>query len=333
MPVPYTPRRWGVMANGISPGLNNIQRNAQFMKIILTGANGFLGQHLLKNDIFQNALAIGRKQPENHNNFKQISLLDNNLQKTMDQVDIIIHAAGRAHIMKDTVADPLNEFRRVNTLMTLNLARQAAKAGVKRFIFISSIKVLGENTITGQKYKFNDNYNPQDEYSISKMEAEIGLQEIGTRYGMEVVIIRPPLIYGKNVKGNFARLLKLATLGLPLPIGAIKNRRSMISIENLIDFIILCMKHKNARNRTFLVSDDCDMSTPEIVRNLSTAIGTRNYIFNIPLILLYYIFKFLGKNSEYQRLAGSMQVDLSHTKKQLQWEPPVKVIDSFKNIQ
>lgn len=300
------------------------------MKIVLTGGNGFLGQNLLKNEIFKNALAIGREQPKDHQNFKKTSFLNSSdLRNIIEHADIVVHAAGRAHVMNDKAKSSLDEFRRVNTEMTLNLAEQAGKGGVRRFIFISSIKVLGENTVPDRAFKFSDKFNPQDPYSISKMEAEIGLKKIGKRYNMEIVIIRPPLIYGANVKGNFEKLLKLCRLGLPLPFGAFRNKRSMISVENLIDFIIVCMTSENAKNRTFLVSDDYDVSTPELLMMLSIALGRQMYIFKVPEVLLSFMFKLLKKSAEYERLSESMQVDIQYSKSKLSWEPPFKMADCF----
>ena len=302
----------------------------QLPKIVLTGGSGFLGSHLLNNEAFQEALAIGRTQPDNHRHFKNVSFdADDDLAEVFNDKEIVVHVAARAHVMNDTAKSPLNEFRHVNTVGTLNLAEKAAIAGVKRFIFISTVKVLGEQTEPGQAFKNGDSFNPQDPYSISKVEAEMGLKLIGEAYGMEIVIIRPPLVYGKGVKGNFSSLLKLARLPIPLPFGSIQNKRSLVSVENLVDLIVTCISHPNAKNQTFLVSDDNDVSTPELVTMLAEAGGYKAYILFFPLILLSTFFGLIGKKAIYDRLCGSMRVNIDYTKSQLSWEPPFKVNDSL----
>jgi len=275
-------------------------------------------------------LAIGRTQPDNHRHFKNVSFdADDDLAEVFNDKEIVVHVAARAHVMNDTAKSPLNEFRHVNTVGTLNLAEKAAIAGVKRFIFISTVKVLGQQTEPGQAFKNGDSFNPQDPYSISKVEAEMGLKLIGEAYGMEIVIIRPPLVYGKGVKGNFSSLLKLARLPIPLPFGSIQNKRSLVSVENLVDLIVTCISHPNAKNQTFLVSDDNDVSTPELVTMLAEAGGYKAYILFFPLILLSTFFGLIGKKAIYDRLCGSMRVNIDYTKSQLSWEPPFKVNDSL----
>ena len=302
----------------------------QWPKIVLTGGSGFLGSHLLNNEAFQEALAIGRTQPRNHRHFQIVSFdADDDLAEVFIGKEVVVHAAARAHIMNDTAKSPLNEFRLVNTVGTLNLAEKAAIAGVKRFIFISTVKVLGEQTEPGQAFKNGDSFDPQDPYSISKVEAEVGLKLIGEAHGMEIVIIRPPLVYGKGVKGNFASLLKLARYPIPLPFGSIQNKRSLVSIENLVDLIVICLDHPNAKNQTFLVSDDDDMSTSILFSRLAEAGGYKTYIFKFPLTILNISLRMLGKSPIYERLCGSMQVNIEYTKSQLSWKPPFKVKDSL----
>tara|TARA_A100001015_G_C15037268_1_gene737140 strand:- start:3053 stop:4000 length:948 start_codon:yes stop_codon:yes gene_type:complete len=301
-------------------------------KIVITGGTGFLGSHLLKNEAFKDALAIGRKQPQKHQNFKNVSFITNkNLTKIFDKTEVVVHLAARNHVMNDFHKDPINEYRRVNTLGTLNLAKQAAIAGVKRFIFISTIKVLGEKTEPGMAFKKDDIINPQDPYSISKYEAEKGLKFIGKTYGMEIVIIRPPLIYGQGVKGNFANLIKLVKFPIPIPFGSIKNKRSLVSVENLVDLIITCLDHPNAKNQTFLVSDDDDMSTPLLFSRLAKAGGYNAYIIYFPLIVLYIFFRSFSKLKVFDRLSGSMCVNIEQTKSELNWKPPFKVKESLIN--
>jgi UDP-glucose 4-epimerase len=302
----------------------------QWPKIVLTGGSGFLGSHLLNNEAFQEALAIGRTQPRNHRHFQIVSFdADDDLAEVFIGKEVVVHAAARAHIMNDTAKSPLNEFRHINTEGTLNLAEKAAIAGIKRFIFISTVKVLGEQTEPGQAFKNGDSFDPQDPYSISKVEAEVGLKLIGEAHGMEIVIIRPPLVYGKGVKGNFASLLKLARYPIPLPFGSIQNKRSLVSIENLVDLIVICLDHPNAKNQTFLVSDDDDMSTSILFSRLAEAGGYKTYIFKFPLTILNISLRVLGKSPIYERLCGSMQVNIEYTKSQLSWKPPFKVKDSL----
>jgi UDP-glucose 4-epimerase len=301
-------------------------------KIALTGGSGFLGSHLLTHEAFREALAIGRTQPLNHGHFQIVSFdSDEDLAEVFNNKEVVVHLAARAHIMSDIAKSPIDEFRRVNTAVTLNLAEKAAIAGVKRFIFISTVKVLGEKTEPGQAFKNGDDYNPQDPYSISKVEAEVGLKLIGESHGMEIVIIRPPLVYGQGVKGNFASLLKLVSLSVPLPFVAIRNRRSLVSIENLVDLICTCLDHPNAKNQTFLVSDDYDMSTPELCRLLSKTGGYNYHIFWFPECLFRLGLSLIGKKAVYERLFGSMEVDIDFTKSQLNWKPPCKVKDSIVN--
>ena len=304
----------------------------QLPKIVLTGGSGFLGSHLLNNEAFQEALAIGRTQPRNHRHFQIVSFdADDDLAGVFNNKEIVVHVAARAHVMNDTSKSPLNEFRLVNTVGTLNLAEKAAIAGVKRFIFISTVKVLGEQTEPGQAFKNGDSFNPQDPYSISKVEAEVGLKLIGEAHGMEIVIIRPPLVYGKGVKGNFASLLKLARFPIPLPFGSIQNKRSLVSVENLVDLIVVCLTHPKAKNQTFLVSDDDDMDISELISRLAEAGGYKAYVFGFPLTMLYVSLRLLGKLPIYERLCGSMQVNIEDTKSQLSWSPPFKVNDSLSN--
>ena len=229
-------------------------------KIVLTGGSGFLGHHLLTNEACSKALVIGRTPPRDHQYFQKVLFdVDDSIAEVFNNKDVVVHLAARAHIMNDTAKNPYDDFYHVNTVGTLNLAKKAAIAGVKRFIFISTVKVLGEQTEQGRAFNNNDDFNPQDPYSISKVEAEIGLKQIGEAYGMEIVIIRPPLVYGHGVKGNFASLLKLIRLPIPLPFGSIQNKRSFVSVENLTDLIIVCLTHPKAKNQTFLVSDDHEL--------------------------------------------------------------------------
>lgn len=301
-------------------------------EILLTGGSGFLGRALLKHPSFHGALVVGRTSPGQGVRFSPISLgLRSDYTHILSEIDIVVHAAARAHVMDEMSDDYLEEYRNINTLATLNLAKQAAESGIKRFIFISSIKVLGERTKQGRPFTCDDPLDPQDSYAVSKAEAEIGLQQLAKKSSMEVVIIRPPLVYGKGVKGNFAKLLKLTPLQVPLPLGSIKNRRSLVGVENLVDLICICLEHKNAKNETFLVSDDHDMSTPDLLALISKSGGYENRLFKFPTSLLMALFGCIGKSSVYERLCGAMQVDISHTKNQLSWSPPFTPEDCLVN--
>jgi nucleoside-diphosphate-sugar epimerase len=238
---------------------------------------------------------------------------------------VVIHTAARAHIMKDEVPDPLAEYRKVNLEGTLNLARQAAQAGVKRFIFISSIKVNGEQTPLGKPFTPEDTPAPEDPYGISKYEAEQGLQQLAQETGMEVVIIRPPLVYGPGVKGNFASMVRLVEKGIPLPLGAIHNKRSLVALDNLVDLIITCIDHPAAANQVFLAGDGEDLSTTELLRGVANAMGKPARLIPVPAGVLMLGATVLGKKAMAQRLLGSLQVDISKAREVLGWEPVVSV--------
>ncbi len=300
--------------------------------ILLTGGSGFIGSALLQNYLFKKALVVGRNRPKQCQHFSSVDLdAHPDLSNILRNIDIVVHVAARAHVMNEKSENLLDVYRNINTLATLNLAEHAAKVGVKRFIFISTIKVLGDQTQKGCQFNYKNSLNPQDPYSISKAEAEIGLKKIMNQSDMEIVIIRPPLVYGHGVKGNFASLLKLVSLRVPLPFGAIDNRRSLVSVENLVDLICTCLDHPNAKNQTFLVSDDWDMSTPDLCRLLAVAGGYNSYIFRFPETFLRIALYMIGKNAVYERLSGSMEVDIEHTKSCLNWKPPFKVKDMIAN--
>lgn len=227
--------------------------------------------------------------------------------------------------MSDTAADPLDEFRRVNVQGTLNLARQAAAAGVKRFAFVSSIKVNGESTQLGAPFKADDVPAPNDAYGLSKMEAEHGLREIALQTGIDVVIIRPPLVYGPGVKANFAAMMRWLRRGAPLPLGAIHNQRSLVALGNLVDLIVTCLMHPAAANQTFLVSDGEDVSTTELLRRMGNALGREARLLPVPASWLKMTAALLGRQDVAQRLCGNLQVDISKARTLLGWRPPVSV--------
>jgi nucleoside-diphosphate-sugar epimerase len=267
-----------------------------------------------------------------------VSELDGNTSwfSVLKDTDVVIHAAARAHIMRDGALDPLTEYRRVNVHGTLNLARQAAAAGVRRFLFLSSVKVNGEST-DGLPRPFgarNDGVNaaPEDAYGLSKWEAEQGLWQIASQTGMEVVVVRPSLVYGPGVKGNFARLLGLVRSGVPLPLAAVNNRRSFIGLDNLVDLLIRCVDHPKAAGQTLLASDNHDLSTPELLRMIANAMGRSARLFPMPVPLLRLAGRALGRLNEVDRLVGSLQVDSSRTRSLLDWTPPVSVEEGVRRM-
>jgi nucleoside-diphosphate-sugar epimerase len=253
-----------------------------------------------------------------------------NWSATLAGVEVVIHTAARAHIMRDEAADPLAEYRKVNVEGTLSLARQAANAGVRRFIFISSIKVNGEATADARAFSASDEPAPEDAYGVSKLEAEQGLMRLAAETGMAIVIIRPPLVYGPGVKGNFASMIKLVEKGLPLPLGAIHNKRSLVGIDNLVDLIIRCIDHPAAANQVFLVGDGEDLSTTELLHDVGKAMGKSVRLIPVPAEILQFGATLLGKKAMAQRLLGSLQVDISKTRKILDWKPPYTVEEGLR---
>jgi len=240
--------------------------------------------------------------------------------------DVIIHSAGRAHVMNDQASDPAREFRIVNTEGTISLANAAAQTGVKRIVFLSSIKVNGERTEQGRPFNERSPANPVDPYGVSKHEAEMALRELSSNSQLEVCIIRPTLVYGEGVKGNVHRLTQLMKKGVPLPFASIsKNKRSMIHIDNLLSLIVACARHPDAAGQTFLASDNNDMSTAEFVGYLAQLNGERAIQIPFPVWLLEIAANLLGRGREIDRLTGNLQVDIQHTMEVLEWTPPRKV--------
>jgi len=327
------------------------------MDILVTGASGFVGQKLINellNDNHQisalvrdrsNRLPLDVKQIEiddlatlydcqnDINDFAEIEdkvsgsiiSINDDLNSSLDKKDAVIHMAARVHIMTDDATDSLNEFKRVNTYPSLYLAQQAARSGVKRFIFISSVKVNGEFTEKGKPFTENDDCCPSDPYAISKWEAEQGLMQIANATGMEVVIIRPPLVYGPGVKGNFARMLSWVSKGLPLPLGKIRNKRSMLALENLVSFIIRCLVHPGAANQVFLLSDGEDISTTELIQKLARAQGIKARLLPIPVSWMKAVARLMRKKEISERLFSSLLVDNRKARTLLDWSPVVSM--------
>ncbi len=308
------------------------------MSILVTGANGFVGK-LLVSDLLKkqyDVVGVLRSQNTNQADVKMAVIGEitavTDWSTALDAIDVVVHLAARVHVMNDVASDPLAEFRRVNVDGTLNLARHAVKAGVRRFIFVSSIKVNGELTQVSKPFTASDIPCPQDAYGISKYEAEQGLLKLAKETGLEVVIIRPPLIYGGGVKANFASMMKAVKRGFPLPLGAINNKRSFVYVANLISLILKCIDHPSAANQIFLVSDGCDLSTTELLKACAQSLGVTPRLLAVPQRLLEITAKILGKENLAQRLYGNLQVDITKTRQLLDWEPQFTVEDGLKDV-
>ena len=301
------------------------------MNILITGANGFVGSYLAKklSNLPAVKLTLAARVASTTQLVKtfKVNQIDSTTEwsEALVGCQSVVHTAARAHVMKDEVADPLTEYRRVNVDGTLNLARQAAEAGVKRFIFISSIKVNGEQTCIGKPFTAEDIPAPEDAYGISKYEAEQGLLQIAADSGLEVVIIRPPLVYGPGVKGNFSSMMQVVKKGFPLPLGAINNMRSLVALDNLVDLIITCINHPAAANQVFLAGDGEDLSTTELLRGVAKAAGVPSRLLPVPASVLMFMASLLGKKEMAQRLLGTLQVDISKARDLLDWTPLLTV--------
>jgi nucleoside-diphosphate-sugar epimerase len=298
------------------------------VKVLLTGASGFVGRALcpvLKAGYETRAAYRQLDQARSDVEAVHVGDIDGDTdwRAALTGCESVVHLAGRVHVMHESKEDPaavLGVYRANNTLGTLNLARQAAAAGVRRFVFASTIKVNGEGR--DQPYTEADAPSPLDAYAISKWEAEQGLWEIAAQTGMQVVILRFPLVYGPGVGANFLRLVQTVERGVPLPFGRIKNRRSLIYLGNLVDAIGTCLAHPAAANKTFLVSDGDDVSTPVLIRGLATALGRPSRLLPVPVSWLKLVGALTGKKIEMDRLLGSLSVDSSTIRKELQWSPP-----------
>lgn len=306
------------------------------MNVLVTGANGFVGTALCKKLISNGATVFGTvrsmsKASELADEVRPVPLdLDDvsTLNSFAGRFDKVVHLAARVHQMKETAADPLEAFRAANTRATANLARWSVSHGVRRFIFVSSIKVNGEgqdSSTAAHAYTEQDAAAPQDSYGVSKWEAELVLQQISKETGLESVILRPTLIYGPNVKANFLRLIHLVKMGLPLPLGGVQNARSLVFLGNLVDAICISLTHKRAAGQTFLVSDGVDLSTPELIRGLSQAMARPALLFPFPPRLLSGIGRLTGKSAPVQRLLGTLRVDSRKIRETLGWQPPYNV--------
>ncbi|SNR90776.1 UDP-glucose 4-epimerase family protein [Pseudomonas segetis] len=307
-------------------------------RVMVTGASGFVGKNLL--GCLSTLDGVHPVAIYRHASCTDDALFDSysvgDIGSTTDwssalaHSDVVVHSAARVHVMNEVSADPLNAFREVNVEGTLNLARQAVSFGIKRFIFISSIKVNGESTELNHAYKADDLPKPTDPYGISKMEAEQQLIDLAATTDMEVVIIRPVLVYGPGVKANFLNMMHWLNKGVPLPFGSINNLRSMVALDNLIDLIVTCLKHPAAANQIFLVSDGEDLSTTILLKKMATALGKSAHLLPLPNWLLRLIFTAIGKQAIGQRLCSSLQVDINKTRDLLDWAPRVSVDNALR---
>lgn len=298
-------------------------------KVLVTGASGFVGRAVCAEAAARGfAVKAATRSPGGFSVGIENTVVGNidartDWQAALAGCQAVVHAAARVHVMTEAAGNPLDEFRRVNVQGSLNLANQAAAAGVGRFVFISSVKVNGEATPPGRPFTADDVPAPLDAYGISKMEAEQGLREMAARTGMELVIIRPPLVYGPGVRANFAAMMRWLGRGLPLPLGAVRNQRSLVALGNLADLVVTCLGHPAAANQTFMVSDGQDVSTTELLRRMGQAMNRPARLVPVPAGLLMQAAALLGKGDMARRLCGSLQVDIEKTRRLLGWQPPL----------
>jgi nucleoside-diphosphate-sugar epimerase len=306
------------------------------VRLLITGSTGFVGGALLErfasDPARQVRVAVRRRVSSIPASVEQAVIGDlsssKNLENSVRGMDAIVHAAARAHIVR-AGADSLAEFRRVNVEATLNLARQAATLGVKRFVFVSSIGVNGAQT-THKPFTSDDEPAPHSPYAVSKYEAEVGLRSIAQQTGLEVVIVRPPLVIGSNAPGNFGVLMRCVYAGVPLPLRTVTNRRSFVALDNLVDFMAVCLDHPAASHQTFLVSDGEDLSTAELLRRLGEGLGKPARLFASPVALLKVSAALLGRKDVIERLCGSLSVDISRSRRLLEWAPPITAYEGIR---
>ena len=308
-------------------------------KILITGGNGFIGKALTKK-LIQNNYFVKISSRKKEFNSKDLFTtyrtgeIDGKTKwdKILDNIDCVVHCAAITSNMKKDEKETTESFRRVNIEGTINLARQSASIGVKRFIFLSSIKVNGEKTFNNSSFKYYDIPNPGDAYSNSKWIAEQELSKISKSTNLELIIIRLPLVYGPCAKGNFKRLINVIKTNMPLPLAMVQNQRSMIGIENLIDLLIRCIDHPKASGKTFLASDGEDLSTPELIKLIALSMGMKANLFPLPIFVLKFLGLIFGRREEINRLVESLRIDNIYTKEILNWIPPVSVEEGIRRI-
>lgn len=307
-------------------------------RILVTGASGFVGQALVAHLVGLDAtevIAMMRATPAIRlAGARYVAGGDMTAGRlrvaTLEGVEVIVHAAARVHVLNDDKAMSATEFDRVNVTPTLELARQAVAAGVRRFVFLSSIGVNGVQTDIGKPFTEADPPNPHNPYANSKLKAEQGLLLLSEQSGLEVVIIRPPLVYGPGVRANFAALMRAVQRGWPLPLACVHNLRSMVAMDNLVSFIATCVDHPQAANTTFLVSDGQDISSPDLVRGLAQALGVTARLVPVPVSALQFVGRALGRGDVIQRVCGNLRVDISKARRVLAWQPPVSMDEGLR---
>lgn len=307
---------------------------------MVTGASGFVGRAFCQDCAGQgHDVVAALRAARGFDTSESVSSIvvgdiarQTDWRAALQGVDVVVHLAARVHVMRDTAGDPLAAFREVNVEGTRSLARQAAEAGVKRFVFLSSVKVNGESTLSGQAFAPDDSPAPEDAYGVSKLEAERALQDLCVRTGMEFVVIRPPLVYGPGVRGNFQAMVRAIQRGIPLPLGAIHNRRSLIALDNLVDLMSTCLVHPAAADQVFMAADGEDVSTSQLLRKVAAAYGLPARLIPVPAGLLRFGATVLGKQAAADRLLGSLVVDASGTRNRLGWQPAVSMDEQLKKM-
>ncbi|MCC5873509.1 MAG: SDR family oxidoreductase [Gammaproteobacteria bacterium] len=302
--------------------------------VAVTGASGFIGRALCA-ELYRMGVDV-RRIVRDPSGFDRDVIVVEDISATPDWsealygVDVVVHTAARAHVLSETAQNPLAAFRATNTLGTRNLVKQAVASGVRRLVFLSSIGVLGSQTNGRMPFSAEDRPMPQEDYALSKWEAEQLLEDICRDTGLEAVTLRPPLVYGPGVRANFMRLVRLVQSGFPLPLGSVHNLRSLVGIDNLVDLLIRCIDHPNAAGETFLVSDGHDLSTADLIRGLAQAMNRPARLFPCPPSVLRMVGQATGRLDEVERLIGSLQVDIRHTCEALDWTPPVSVEEGLR---
>lgn len=307
-------------------------------RILVTGASGFVGRALCSTLVAQGQMVRAAVRTavsmSSADGLDVVAVGEVDAQtdwsRALAGISCIIHCAARVHVMHETEADALIAYRVVNVEGTQRLAEQAAALGVRRLVFLSSIKVNGEQTAFGAPFLISDSPAPGDPYGLSKWEAEKALWVVSLRTGLEVVVVRPPLVYGPGVKGNLLRLLRWVACGVPLPLGAVHNQRSLIGLSNLVDLLLRCAEHPAAAGQTFLASDGQDLSTPQLIRLMAEGMNRSVHLLAVPVMLLQAGGSLLRKRGEIDRLVRSLQVDSRHTQAQLGWTPLVSVEDGVR---